>query len=225
MVFYAAAIGILSRCRRGQAPRDRPRRDRGRHQRLHPRTDAVGVLGVDRDHEWPRSMRRSSRDDARCRRRGRRRGLGRDRRDADHHGTGGADVHPVRAVHLDLSRRIRPRTSGTDDHLDGRRHDRYSVDRRRPARVRPVRAGFRTRRPNRRRRGRGAHRADDPRRRALRRRCCRLVPNELREASLALGVPKWKTVVKVVLPTAIAGIVTGITLAIAAWSARLPHCS
>jgi phosphate transport system permease protein len=43
----------------------------------------------------------------------------------------------------------------------------------------------------------------------------RLVPNELREASLALGVPKWKTVVKIVLPTAIAGIVTGITLAIA----------
>ena len=43
----------------------------------------------------------------------------------------------------------------------------------------------------------------------------RLVPNELREASLALGVPKWKTVVKVVLPTAIAGILTGVTLAIA----------
>ena len=43
----------------------------------------------------------------------------------------------------------------------------------------------------------------------------RLVPNELREASYALGVPKWKTVVKVVIPTAIAGILTGITLAIA----------
>jgi phosphate transport system permease protein len=43
----------------------------------------------------------------------------------------------------------------------------------------------------------------------------RLVPNELREASYALGVPKWKTVVKVVLPTAIAGIITGIVLAIA----------
>jgi phosphate transport system permease protein len=43
----------------------------------------------------------------------------------------------------------------------------------------------------------------------------RLVPNELREASLALGVPKWRTVVKVVLPTAIAGILTGVTLAIA----------
>jgi phosphate transport system permease protein len=43
----------------------------------------------------------------------------------------------------------------------------------------------------------------------------RLVPNDLREASFALGVPKWKTIVKVVLPTAIGGILTGITLAIA----------
>src|SRR5690606_14770886 len=43
----------------------------------------------------------------------------------------------------------------------------------------------------------------------------RLVPNELREASYALGVPKWRTITKVVLPTAIAGITTGIMLAIA----------
>lgn len=43
----------------------------------------------------------------------------------------------------------------------------------------------------------------------------RLVPDELREASYALGVPKWKTIVKVVLPTAIAGIITGVVLAIA----------
>ncbi len=40
----------------------------------------------------------------------------------------------------------------------------------------------------------------------------KLVPNELREASYALGVPKWRTVAKVVLPTSLAGIVTGITL-------------
>ncbi|MFL6179427.1 MAG: phosphate ABC transporter permease PstA [Actinomycetes bacterium] len=43
----------------------------------------------------------------------------------------------------------------------------------------------------------------------------KLVPNELREASYALGVPKWRTIVKVVLPTAVAGIITGITIAIA----------
>ena len=42
----------------------------------------------------------------------------------------------------------------------------------------------------------------------------RLVPGELREASLALGVPKWRTIVKVVLPTSIAGIVTGVMIAI-----------
>ncbi len=43
----------------------------------------------------------------------------------------------------------------------------------------------------------------------------RLVPDSLREASLALGVPKWKTIVGVVLPTAAGGIATGVTLAIA----------
>ncbi len=43
----------------------------------------------------------------------------------------------------------------------------------------------------------------------------RLVPNELREASYALGVPKWLTVLKVVVRTAIAGITTGVTLAVA----------
>ncbi len=43
----------------------------------------------------------------------------------------------------------------------------------------------------------------------------KLVPNELREASYALGVPKWRTVVKVVMPTAIAGLATAVTLSIA----------
>ncbi|GAB2834731.1 phosphate ABC transporter permease PstA [Microbacterium insulae] len=42
----------------------------------------------------------------------------------------------------------------------------------------------------------------------------RLVPNELREASLALGVPKWLTIAKVVLPTSMAGITTGVMLSI-----------
>ena len=43
----------------------------------------------------------------------------------------------------------------------------------------------------------------------------RLVPNELREAAYALGVPKWLTVLKVVVRTAFAGITTGVTLSIA----------
>lgn len=43
----------------------------------------------------------------------------------------------------------------------------------------------------------------------------KLVPNELREAAYALGVPKWLTIVRVVIPTAISGIISGIILAIA----------
>jgi phosphate transport system permease protein len=42
----------------------------------------------------------------------------------------------------------------------------------------------------------------------------RLVPDDLREASYALGVPKWRTITKMVLPTALGGIVTGVVLAI-----------
>ena len=43
----------------------------------------------------------------------------------------------------------------------------------------------------------------------------KLVPDELREASLALGVPKWRTILRVVVPTAMAGIITGVMLAVA----------
>ncbi|MFP3579789.1 phosphate ABC transporter permease PstA [Arthrobacter sp. efr-133-TYG-104] len=43
----------------------------------------------------------------------------------------------------------------------------------------------------------------------------KIVPNELREASYALGVRKWRTITKVVIPTAISGIASGVTLAIA----------
>ena len=43
----------------------------------------------------------------------------------------------------------------------------------------------------------------------------KLVPNELREASYALGVPKWKTISRVVLPTALGGIITGVLLGLA----------
>jgi phosphate transport system permease protein len=43
----------------------------------------------------------------------------------------------------------------------------------------------------------------------------RLVPHSVREASLALGIPQWKTTLRVVLPTAAAGIVTGIMVGLA----------
>ncbi|MFN8125211.1 MAG: phosphate ABC transporter permease PstA [Candidatus Nanopelagicales bacterium] len=43
----------------------------------------------------------------------------------------------------------------------------------------------------------------------------KIVPTELREASYALGVPRWRTILKVVLPTAMSGIITTIMLGIA----------
>ncbi|NPA49118.1 MAG: phosphate ABC transporter permease PstA [Thermodesulfobacteria bacterium] len=43
----------------------------------------------------------------------------------------------------------------------------------------------------------------------------RLVPDILREASLALGIPYWRTVLKVVLPTGMVGVTTGILIAVA----------
>jgi phosphate transport system permease protein len=43
----------------------------------------------------------------------------------------------------------------------------------------------------------------------------KIVPDHLREAAYALGTPKWKTITKVVLPTAFAGLITGVMIAIA----------
>jgi phosphate transport system permease protein len=43
----------------------------------------------------------------------------------------------------------------------------------------------------------------------------RLVPHSFREASLALGVPQWRTTLSIILPTAMKGITTGILLALA----------
>lgn len=43
----------------------------------------------------------------------------------------------------------------------------------------------------------------------------RIIPMDLREASYALGAPKWKTIVSIVIPTALSGIITGILLALA----------
>ncbi|MGH7361878.1 MAG: PstA family ABC transporter permease, partial [Candidatus Methylomirabilales bacterium] len=43
----------------------------------------------------------------------------------------------------------------------------------------------------------------------------RLVPASLREAALALGIPEWKVILRLVLPTARAGIITGVMVAVA----------
>jgi len=43
----------------------------------------------------------------------------------------------------------------------------------------------------------------------------KLVPGSLREASYALGVPRWRTILSIVLPTASTGITTGVMLAVA----------
>ena len=43
----------------------------------------------------------------------------------------------------------------------------------------------------------------------------RLVPTALREGAYALGIPKWKTILRIVVPTALPGIVTGVMLAVA----------
>ncbi|HEV2974377.1 MAG TPA: phosphate ABC transporter permease PstA [Solirubrobacteraceae bacterium] len=42
-----------------------------------------------------------------------------------------------------------------------------------------------------------------------------LIPGALRESALALGAPRWKVIVRIVLPTALPGMVTGVLLAIA----------
>ncbi|MBN6187426.1 phosphate ABC transporter permease PstA [Aneurinibacillus sp. BA2021] len=43
----------------------------------------------------------------------------------------------------------------------------------------------------------------------------KLVPNHIREAGLALGIPKWRVIMLIILPTALRGIITGIMLAVA----------
>jgi phosphate transport system permease protein len=43
----------------------------------------------------------------------------------------------------------------------------------------------------------------------------KLVPDELREASYALGIPKWKTILRIVIPTALPGMISGVLLALA----------
>jgi phosphate transport system permease protein len=42
-----------------------------------------------------------------------------------------------------------------------------------------------------------------------------LVPDALREAALALGAPRWRVLLRIVLPTALPGLITGMLLAVA----------
>ncbi len=43
----------------------------------------------------------------------------------------------------------------------------------------------------------------------------KLVPDDLREASYALGIPKWKTIMRIVVPIAMPGIISGVLLSVA----------
>ncbi len=43
----------------------------------------------------------------------------------------------------------------------------------------------------------------------------RLVPNSLREGALALGIPRWRMILSIILPTAMGGIATGVILSVA----------
>jgi len=43
----------------------------------------------------------------------------------------------------------------------------------------------------------------------------KLVPDDLREASYALGIPKWKTIMRIVVPVAMPGIISGVLLSVA----------
>ena len=100
------------------------------------------------------------------------------------------------------------------DQLLRRRHDRHPVDRRRTVRpgVLGARAGPQLLRLRRRA---GPVDPDAADRGPLDRGDAAAGADALREASYALGVPKWKTILRIVLPTALTGIVTGVMLAIA----------
>ena len=145
----------------------------------------------------------------------RRRSGPRDRRHDRDHRRGGADLGAGRDHGRDLPQRVRGGQAAAGAHVLRRRHDRHSLDRRRPVRLRPVRD---LPRPRIRLGVMGSaalsvlmipiviRSAEE---------VLKVVPDHLREAAYALGTPKWKTIVKVVLPTAFAGLVTGVMIAIA----------
>ena len=113
-----------------------------------------------------------------------------------------------RRADRDLRQRVRA-TSGVArvDQADARRPQRPAVDRDRDLRLRAARRRAR------------AERASSARWRSAiimlplspgrPRRCSRSCPTQLREGSLALGVSKWRTILGVILPTTLSGILTG----------------
>ena len=121
---------------------------------------------------------------------------------------------PARDHGRHLPRRVRPRTVGEGDHIHGRRARGRALDRGRTVHLCAVdrNPGIPTE-PVRGITGFGA--ADVASGRAIDGRELKFVPDELREASYALGIPQWKTIARVVVPTALPGIISGILLAIA----------
>ena len=131
------------------------------------------------------------------------------------------DRPPDRRADCDLRQRVRAAASRRAGSALARRAERLPVDRDRHLRLHALREGrscrwsagvtTRARSPAASRSRSSCCRSS----RARRWKCCRLVPNQLREASYALGVSKWQTVLRVVLPTSFGGILTGTTLAVA----------
>ena len=128
------------------------------------------------------------------------------------------DLGADRPVHRDLPGRVRHAACGErGDHLPRRRHDRHPLDRGRSVRLRAVRrccsapasmSGLVG--------AVGAVGADDPLSWcAPARRCSARAQRRCARRPTRSGCPKWRTILEVVLPTAIAGIITGVILAIA----------
>ena len=98
--------------------------------------------------------------------------------------------------------------------LHGRRAHRRALDRRGVVHLRALGHDLRVR-PGRLRRLAGPGAADDPGGRPVHRGDAPAGTPRLREASYALGVPRWKTIMRIVVPTAFSGIITGVMLGLA----------
>ena len=139
-----------SRCGRGHAQGHRPAGDLRGHHRVPRRHGPAGLAGLDGAEPRPRPVRRASSSPTRC-------AASSARAAARYHAIVGtliitgahrADLGPDRPAHRHLPRGVRPREADAGDHVLRRRHDRHPVDRRRPVRLRAVRAVLRPGRPD-----------------------------------------------------------------------------